>query len=441
MQFRKTAIAERLRSSLFFVPTAFVVIGVLLGFIALELDEALLDNTEDLPFSLTSTVDSARAILTVVASATITVAGIAFSVSLLIIQLASSQYSPRVVPGLFRDPFNKRIMGIVVGTFTYCLVVLRSVRGSIEANGDPVIPNLSVALASILGVVSILAIVAFINHNAHAMDVSRILHDVTEDAVAQVRKQWHEPGDEPDEAPAAPQPPVDVLVVDFHRHGWLQSIDLDRLALAADPGGTVRLETSVGRYTVADTPLCTIWPRPLDEEGARHRALRSLVIGEARTSPQDVAYGVRQLADVALKGLSPGINDPTTAQDAMFHMGSVLRELFSRRPPPTRRAMADHRTLLLTEEPTHAELVGLAFNEVRIVSSDLPTVSIYLLELINLLLVSLEEDDLAYSGDALLRQARLIRDGAEASTTLLPSDIRRVVRACDDRFGELKPVG
>ena len=440
MELRKTAIAERLRSSLFFVPMAFVVMGVLLGFIALELDDALVDNSEDLPFSLTSTVDSARAVLTVVASATITVAGIAFSVSLLIIQLASSQYSPRVVPGLFRDPFNKRVMGTVVGTFTYCLVVLRTVRSSIESDGEPNIPNLSVALATILGVVSILAIIAFINHSAHTMDVSRILHDVTGSAVKQVREQWHEPGGEPEEAPAAPQPPVDVLVVDFHRHGWLQSIDLERLASAADPGGTVRLETSVGRYAVADTALCTIWPRPLDADAATKQALGSVVIGEARTSPQDVAYGVRQLADVALRALSPGINDPTTAQDAMFHMGSVLRELFSRRPPPARRAMADHRTLLLAEEETHEELVGLAFNEVRIVSADLPTMSTYLLELISLLLASLDEDDLAYSGDALLRQARLIRDGVEASTTLLPSDIRRVLRACDERFGELKPV-
>ncbi len=440
MPLRTSALAERIRDSLFFVPMAFVIGAIALGSAALEIDEALLENTEDLPFSLTSTVESARALLTVVASATITVAGIAFSVSLLIIQLASSQFSPRVVSGLFRDPFNKRVMGVVVGTFTYCLVVLYSVRTSLESDGAPIIPNLSVALATIFGIVSIMAIVGFINHSAHTMDVSRILHDVTSSALEQVRRLWSLPEDvDAAEDPESSGPPIDVLTVEFHDHGWLQSIDLDQLAEAADPGGTVRFETHVGRYTVAGTPLCTIWPRPADEEDAVRRARDSTVIGEGRTSPQDVAYGVRQLADVALRALSPGVNDPTTAQDAMFHLGSVLRETFSRRPPRTRQTKPEGRTVLLAEGPTHSDLVDLAFDEVRIAAAELPTVSIYLLEIIHLLVISLDEDDLALIGSALLTQARLVRDGVEAASVLLPEDVRRVLDAYDHRFGAVTP--
>lgn len=440
MPLRTSALAERIRDSLFFVPMAFVIGAIALGFAALEVDDALLENSDDLPFTLTSTVESARAVLTVVASATITVAGIAFSVSLLIIQLASSQYSPRVVSGLFRDPFNKRVMGVVVGTFTYCLVVLRSVRTSLESDGDPIIPNLSVALAALFGIISIMAIVGFINHSAHTMDVSRILHDVTGSALAQVRRLWSLPEDvEAAEDSESSGPPIDVLTVEFHDHGWLQSIDLDRLAEAADPGGTVRLETHVGRYAVAGTPLCTIWPRPADGEEAVRRARESTVIGEARTSPQDVAYGVRQLADVALRALSPSVNDPTTAQDAMFHMGSVLRELLARRPPRAHHTRSEGRTMLLAEGPTHGDLVDLAFDEVRIAAADLPTASIYLLEILHLLVISVDEDGLALGGSALLDQARLIRDGVEASSVLLPQDIRRVIDAYDHRFGALTP--
>ena len=437
MLLRLSATAERLRSSLFFVPMLCVFAGLALGLIGIRIDNVILDNGTDLPFNLTSTVDSARAILSTVAGATITVAGIAFSISLLIIQLASSQYSPRVVPGLFRDPFNKWIMGIVVGTFTYCLVVLRAVRGPLEDGGEPVIPVVSVAFAALMGVVSILAIVAFINHNAHSMDVSRILHDVTAEALQQVRKQWPRPGDRVGDEPAETPPPVDVLVVRFDRHGWLQHLDLERLSRVADAGGVVRLETAIGRYAVAGTPLCTVWPRPKDVEAAVDRAARSLVVGESRTSSQDVAYGVRQLADVALKALSPGINDPTTAQDAMFHLGSVLRELLARRPPPARRTMAEGRTLVLAEAPTPDELVGTAFDEVRIAANDMPTMLIYLLEILRLLVVSLDPADLELCGDALRRQARLIREAAEASTTLLRADVRRVLDACDDRFRDL----
>ena len=151
---------------------------------------AIGDGAQKLPLGLTSTVESARAVLSTVAGATITVAGIAFSVSLLTIQLASSQYSPRVVSGLFRDPFNKRVIGLVVGTFAYCLVVLRSVRSALEQQGQSVVPNVSVAVGVLLGVASILAIVAFINHNAHTMDISEILDGVTVDAIEAVDRHW-----------------------------------------------------------------------------------------------------------------------------------------------------------------------------------------------------------------------------------------------------------
>ncbi|HEY1118646.1 MAG TPA: DUF2254 family protein, partial [Acidimicrobiales bacterium] len=125
---RLRSISERLRGSLFFVPMLYVVAGVLVGLIGVEVDRNLVDTSADLPFGLTSTVDSARAVLETIGGATISFAGIAFSISLLVIQLASSQYSPRVVHTLFRDPFNRRVMALVVGTFTYCIVVLRSVR-------------------------------------------------------------------------------------------------------------------------------------------------------------------------------------------------------------------------------------------------------------------------------------------------------------------------
>ena len=115
------SLQDRMRSSLFVVPMMFVFGGVVLGELALAAD----DRVDGIPTGLTATVDSGRSVLAVVAGATLSFAGIAFSVSLLLISLAASQFSPRVVHGLFRDPFNTRVMGIVVGTFTYCLVVLR----------------------------------------------------------------------------------------------------------------------------------------------------------------------------------------------------------------------------------------------------------------------------------------------------------------------------
>ena len=190
MNLRLSSLVERLRSSLFFVPMLAVIAAAVLGVASLAVDRHVDTTLADLPLGFTSTVESARTLLGVIAGATISFAGIAFSVSLLIIQLASSQYSPRVVHTLFRDPFNKRVMALVVGTFTYCVVVLRSVRSALEQGGEPVIPNISVAIAVVLGIATILAIVAFINHSAHAMDVSEILERIRRETTDQIRAEW-----------------------------------------------------------------------------------------------------------------------------------------------------------------------------------------------------------------------------------------------------------
>ncbi len=437
MLVRLSTITERLRASLFFVPMVFVVAALGLAIAGITIDVRLLDDGTDLPSWMTSTVDSARSVLSTVAGATITFAGIAFSVSLLLIQQASSQFSPRVIQGLFRDPFNKRVMGIVVGTFTYCLIVLRSVRGPLEQDGTPVIPNLSVAFAVLLGVISILAIVAFISHSAHSMDISKILHNVTEDALDEVRRYWVRPDDEVADDASAVVVPEQRTVITFEQHGWIQAVDLGGLARVAPDGGTVQLETAVGRYAIAGAPLCTVWPPPADVESASRMAHSAVGIGETRTSRQDVTYGLRQLADVALKALSPGINDPTTAQDAMFHLGSVLRELLVRRSPSARQTI-DGRSLIQAEQPTHDDLVGLAFDEVRIASATQPTMLIYLLEILHLLDQSLVEHGRTDERLPLRRQADLILESvsgdAVPDTDLTPADADRVVAAHHARF-------
>ena len=435
MDVRLASLSERLRNSLFFIPMAYVVAAVLLGVLAVELDRKIVDATTELPFGLSSTVDSSRAILGTIASATITFAGIAFSISLLVIQLASSQYSPRVVHGLLRDPFTKQIMGVVIGTFTYCLIVLRAVRGPLEEGGEPVIPSISVGFALLLGVLSILGIVAFINHSAHSMDVSRILARATEEGVAAARRLWDEEPQTGSDPERLPEPPPDHFVVTHGADGWVQDIDFDRLVASAPPGGTVRVETEVGRYAIADTPLCRIWPEPDDPDQACESARASVIAGDSRTVEQDVGYAVRQLADVALRALSPGINDPTTAQDAVFHLGSVLRELLHRHPPRLATPVEEDRLLLRPERRSHIELIQVAFNEVRLAATGMPTVSIYLLEVLHLLDEGIATGDgLADARAEIRRQAALIRAGVDHAD-LGSHDADRIRDAHDRRFG------
>lgn len=423
---------DRLDSSLFFVPMVFVVSAAVLGEVMLLVDKGV----DSIPQRLTATVDSARAVLSVVAGATLTFAGIAFSVSLLLISLASSQYSPRVVHGLFRDPFNKRIMGVVIGTFTYCLVVLRAVRGPLEEGSEPIVPSLSILAAVVLGVVSVLSIVAFISHSAHSMDVSRILKSVTDDAIDRIRKTWS--GSSPPEGEHQAPHQGAGFVVTFDRAGWVQQIDHEVLLDSLEPGSQMELATAAGRFAIPGTKLCTIWPAPKDEEGAGREARGSVLLGETRTMQQDVGFGARQLADVALKALSPGINDPTTAQDALFHLAAVVREMLVRDPPPRRYDGEGGRVLLTPESMTHDEVVGLAFDEVRVASVGQPTVQIYLLEILSLLKLSLEDEGSEEAVTALQRQADLVVETGSLGD-LTPNDHDRVRSAHRRRFSQLGP--
>lgn len=432
MNLRMNSAVERLRASLFFVPMLGVVVAIALSQVGIAVDARF--DTVKWPLALTSTVESARAVLETIASATITFAGIAFSISLLLIQLGSSQYSPRVVHTLFRDPFNKRIMGLVVGTFAYCLMVLRAVRSPLEQSGQPVIPNLSVLLAVLLGLATILAIVAFINHSAHSMDISEILERVSDEAITQIGREW--PADDPgrqgggDPAPAS-APAHEIRV---RCSGWVRQVDRAALLRCAPEGGVIWLETHPGRYAVVGTPLCVVSPPPADPAETERAIHAAVDIGKTRTMQQDVSFGLRQLVDVALKALSPGINDPTTAQDACFHASAVLAELLRRCPPSREETGEAGRRLVLGHQYTHRELVRLAFDEVRLAAASQPTMCISLLEALSLLDESLGAAGLGDRSAPLLEQARLVVSGCEAAG-FLPQDLDRIHAAYAKRFG------
>ena len=405
---RVGALSDRLRSSLFFVPMLCVLAGIALGEAMLVVDALV----SDVDSRLTATVDSARTVLTTVAGATLTFAGVAFSVSLLLISLASSQYSPRVVHGMFRDPFNKRVMGLVIGSFTYCLVVLRAVRSSLEGGGEAIVPSVSILLAVALGIVSILSIVAFINHAAHSMDVSQILRRVTDEALAQADEAWPDP--EPESLPGVGRHgtarlPEGALVVRFGEHGWVQNVDYGSLLSALPAGAKAILETYAGRYAVHHTPLCRVFPPPQDPARIEAAVRAAVIVGETRTLQQDLAYGVRQLVDVALKAMSPGVNDPTTAHDAISHFGTVLADLLRRQPPAQRLTGPEGQVLHVPHATTHEGLVALAFDEIRLVSSEDPTVMVYLLEVLHQVEQALDGLSRATAVEALRRQAGLIR--------------------------------
>jgi uncharacterized membrane protein len=286
----------------------------------------------------------------------------------------------------------------------------------------------------VLGVLAVMATVAFINHSAHSMDVSELLQTVTDDSLDAVDRGWRT--DQSTALPADQTLPVEPgFVVLFRENGWIQQVDRDRLLTLIPAGGTVRLESDVGRYAIAGTPWCTVWPAPTVDDAAvvDEAAGAAVRIGQTRTMQQDATYGLRQLVDVGLRALSPGVNDPTTAQDAIFHITAVAHELLTESGPTRLDVDGENRRLLRPELPGHEDVVTLSFDELRLAARDHPTVCIYLLEAIHLLCVSLDPANTTPATAALHAQAQLIVEGSEASD-LLPYDIDRVRQAFTSRF-------
>lgn len=425
---RMRALTERLHTSFFFLPA----LAVVLAFFAAR----VLVGVETGDWVGRSTVDSARSVLSTTAAATITFASVTFSMSLLIMQQGSNQFSPRVIHGLVRDPFNRRVVALVVGTFTYCLVSLQRVRGPLASGGEEVVPELAVVVGLLLGVLSVLAVVAAINHTSRKMDVSVILAGIVEQATAHSSRPSTD-GQfrvvSPAGSPTAEDQPV--TMVRFDTDGWIQQIDRRGLLALLTPGSTLRLDTDTGRYAIRATPICAIWPAvPDDRLGELIAEVRSLVrVGPTRTMSEDPGYGVRQLVDVALRALSPGINDPTTAQDAIFHLGTVL--VFRLTSPPAATAYCDDRNrhLLTPHVLTDDELAELALAELRRTTTSQPAVAVYLLQMIGLVVDAVTADGGGERVPAFLRQARLIVDTVNAAN-LLEVDRQQVQNTHDTLF-------
>ncbi len=312
-------VRESMRTKLWPVPTIAVVLALLLGLTLPEVDSALDGQlspwSESLLFG--GDADAARALLGAIASSLITVTALTFSLTVVTLQLASSQFSPRLLRTFTSDQFVQRTLALFLATFTYALTVLRAVRSSGDDGGAEFVPQASVTLAFVLAVVSVLGLVFFLAHLTLQIRVETILRNVHRDAsrtmVAVLPQRAGTSPDAPDEPPS----PSDARGLLADADGFLTSIAEARLLeVAIDEGVVVRLDAHPGCFLVAGAPLGRVWPAgggELDREGVDRIARRvngCLQMGFERTAAQDVGYGLRQLTDVANKALSPGINDP-----------------------------------------------------------------------------------------------------------------------------------
>ncbi len=344
---RRAAFREYLKGALWAMPSLAVVVALAAGSI-LSLVNIPADSRWA-PILFQGTADDARSLLIGIAGTMITVIALVLGLTVVALQLASTQFSPRLLRNFLRDLTNQLTLSSFVATFAYSTAGLYTVGVSAGRRTDE-FPRLAVSGALVLLFISLLMLVFFVHHLAHSIQIDQVMADV-ESATLHVVHDSLAPGNDEGGSIATPAQAVAVAAM---RSGYVQTFHLDELVLAAEQHDlVVSVVPMIGEHVIAGAPLAWVWPvsatGPLEaggrdvatggpelatggpELGAVHEALaHGIRLGFERTAEQDVAFGVRQLADIASKALSPAINDPYTAVQAVDHLSVILAALAAR---------------------------------------------------------------------------------------------------------------
>jgi uncharacterized membrane protein len=355
-----------LRSSLWLIPGIALVLAVVLGIVLVGVDVGLERNLADRwPRLFGAGPEGARGMLEAIAGSMITVAGVVFSVTLVALSLAASTYSPRILRTFMHDRGTQVAFGVFVGAFAYCLVVLRTVRvedGSVSA----FVPSLAVLGALVLAIVSVCVLVYFIHHVVVAIQVSTILARVAGETSGAIDALFPEPlGEGEDDPPEAAPAELAWRALPARRSGYIVSVDGERLLdWAAERDLVVRMELGVGEFAIESLPLASIAGPAPDEEKDGAALDDCYSLADERTIEQDPEFGFQQIVDVAVRALSPGVNDPTTARMCIHHVARLLVRL-ARRRKPSRLRYRDDKLRVVAKAPDFALLCTVAFDTLQ----------------------------------------------------------------------------
>lgn len=302
--------------------------------------------------------EGARDLLATIASSLLTITGVVFSITLLVLQLASGQYSSRVLRTFLSDRVTRFSIAVFVGAFFYALLLLPKVR--VETESEPgFVPQLSVFVAFVLCLLSVAVLLRYIHSMAHSIRAIQVIQRVGDETRGSLKRLYPWVGEAGSALPASPP---DHEVAYLGRAGVVTSVDQESLLkLACDRDLVLALEPTIGAFVPTGARLFRAWGDAPPAE-----ALQDLVLVEPERTPhQDAAFGMRQLVDVAERALSPGINDPTTAVQALDQLHDLLRSIADRQLPSPVRCDPAGLVRLLLPRPDWDDYVHLALDEIR----------------------------------------------------------------------------
>lgn len=351
---------DYLQSSLWFLPALAFSAAAALSFATTTIDQHVHPGAS-LPFGLVIDVESARGLLSLISTWVLTFIGLAFTMTIVILQLASAQFSPRVLGTLLRDRFSQVSLGIFIGTFAYAFIVMRTVR---SGGGEEFVPAISIGVAFTLMLVSLGVFIRYVNHVAQSIRAGSVIATVANGTRRVLDDQY------PERLPL-PAPPgwIPYRTIPAAKAGLLRSYDIEGLVgLAQKYDIAIEFVPRVGEFIPGGAPLVRILGD--SDDLTESDVLSQITLGEERTMQQDPEFGFRLLVDIAERALSPGVNDPTTAVQVIDQLHDLLRDTLFRKFPSGTHTDAEGHVRLMVPIASWVDFLRLGVEEIRHYGAD-----------------------------------------------------------------------
>jgi len=428
---------ESMRTSFWFVPAVMTVIAVALSFLTVYIDRSIGSDANIFGFIYSGGPEGARLVLSTIAGSMITVAGVTFSITIVALTLASSQFGPRLLRNFMHDTGNQVVLGTFVAAFAYCLLVLRTVH---TVEGEDFVPSISVAVAIVLALAGIAVLIYFIHHVSLSMQAEQVISAVYRDLEEKMRRlfpeEWKDAlGQSPDgEAMRQIEEEGHTQTFDIaaDRSGYMRAADLGALLeIATRNDLLIMLPHRPGDFVSAGITLITVKGKGEPGENIARQLASAVIIGSQRTPEQDAEFAVRQLVEVAMRALSPGINDPYTAISCIDRLESALCFLCGREFPLAYLYDDQSRLRVISNPVTFTGIIDAAFDQIRQYGRQSAAETIRLMDALEIIAVQTRTRE---QREAVLRQADMI---LRSSTDSLPEpndadDVRHRYQALVD---------
>jgi uncharacterized membrane protein len=359
-------VRANLRNSVWFVPVLCVLGGVALSFATIAVDR--ITDFGLVPASLTGGPDEATSILSTIATAEVTLLALVLTVTMVVVQLAMGQFSPRIVQTFLQDKPSQIAIGLFVATFAHAMLAMREVNTTAKT-----VPGVAIVVAFVLVVLSIVVLVVYVDHIGKSLRVSSLIELVGKATRRTLDERYPAGGGSPQSDGQREEPPA--AVIRAPHSGVLSRVDGDKLVAAAEDADVLlELHVGLGAFVPAGAALVTVHgERELLED---RQVMSAIVLGLDRDLDQDVAYGLRLLVDIAERSLadSPFL-DPTTAVQALDRLHDCLRQLAPRTFPSGRLVDGEGQPRVDIPVMDWDDYVRLAFEEIRLAGAGSPQVA------------------------------------------------------------------